>query len=120
MINKGLVNLLLIPAAIAVATWLIGWWAVPIAGLAGGLMSVPSRYMGLAAGLSWAVLLLIDVSNAAFARLAGMLSEVMGVPVVALIALTILFPMILGWSAATVGNAMRSIRPAEDRVHHLR
>ena len=101
----------LIIAAMILGTWFIGWMAVPIVALACGLGSVAPRYVALHAGAAWTVLLVADVAHAAFARLAGMLGGVMGIPAGLLIVLTILFPMILGWSAATVGAALRSIRP---------
>lgn len=98
-------------AGMILGTWVIGWTAVPIVALACGLASIAPRNVAVYAGVAWTVLMIADFTYAAFARLAAMLGGVMGIPAAFLILLTIVFPMILGWSAATVGIALRSIRP---------
>lgn len=103
----------LVFAAMILGTWFIGWTAVPIVAFACGVLSVAPRYVALLAGVAWIGLMIADFAHAAFARLAGMLSGVMGIPAFLLIVLTIVFPMILGWSAATVGTALRSLRPVD-------
>jgi hypothetical protein len=105
-------------AIIAVATWLIGWWAVPVVGLIAGLAHASPRGVAGAASLAWAALLAVDVMSASFAHLTGILSGIMGIPGLALIILTIVFPALLGWSAATIGTAIRSARPPGSEVQH--
>lgn len=106
--------------AMILGTWFIGWIAVPIVAFGIGLSSIAPRYAGLHAGLAWLLLLVADAAHGAFGRLAGMLAGAMGIPGIVLIAVTIAFPVILGWSAASVGTALRSIRPAREGVHHVR
>jgi hypothetical protein len=104
---------------IAGGTWVAGWWAVPVIGLMAGLLLTPAWIAGLASGLAWAILLGVDLFSDHFGRLAAMLGSVMGLPSVSIIALTLLFPAPLGWSAAAVGNALRSIRGAGDPARHM-
>lgn len=103
-------------AVIAIATWLFGWWAVPIVALAAGLMLVPPASVGVAATLAWAALLALDAMHASFASLVVLLSGIMGLPGIVLIVLTLVFPALLGWSAATIGNAIRATRPGAMRL----
>ena len=98
-------------AVIAIATWLFGWWAVPIVAFVAGLMLVRPSGVAVAATLAWAALLALDAMHASFASLVVLLSDIMGFPAVVLVILTLLFPALLGWSAATIGNAIRATRP---------
>jgi hypothetical protein len=93
-------------AAIAALTWLVGWWGVVVAALALGI--VHRRHGGraaevaLAAALAWGVLLGSDLLVEPGTRLLGVLGGVLGVPVLALVAITLAFPALLAWATAAV------------------
>jgi hypothetical protein len=117
--KQNLIGLVVVTIAIALGTWAIGWWSVPVIALIAGLLNVRALVVGAGCAIAWALLLIVATMGASFGKLAAMLAGVMGLPAAALIAITILFPFILGWSAAAVGNALRSIRPVREHVHHI-
>ena len=112
---------LLLLGAFVLASW-VGWWAVPlVAGLWGALRPTfprPILAATLAAALGWGIWLLVDLSAdpAALGRLAERLGSVMQLPAVILIALTLLFPALLAWSAAALAGGLAGLlapRPGE-------
>lgn len=119
MTRHRLLGLIGVAVGAALGTWLIGWWAVLVVALAAGLLLVTPIIAGVGCAIAWALLLAAATLGASFGKLSTMLSGVMGLPAVVLIALTVLFPLILGWSAASVGNALRSIRPGRDQARHM-
>lgn len=111
---EGFATLILIAAG----TWLAGWWAVPILALIAGAAAIRPVFVAGAASLSWALLLVLDAAQGPFNRILSMLGGVMGLPGIALVILTLLFPALLAWAAATLGTLVSSGRPAPDAVHH--
>ena len=96
----------LVAAAMAVLTWMMGWWGVLLAPAVIGFVFREQGgggwRVGLAAAVAWLVLLLVDLAGGAFVHLTHLLAGVMTVPGPALIAVTLLFAAGLAWSAATV------------------
>jgi len=93
-------------ASMALGTWLVGWWTVPIlAGAWGWLVPAlrPWR-IGLLAGFAWAGLLAAQATTPAFAALLDRLGGIFSLPPVVLACLPPLFAGLLGWSAAEVGR----------------
>jgi hypothetical protein len=101
----------LIALVAGVGTWTLGWWAVPIVALAAGLLGCPALLTGAASATAWLAILAIDAVAGSIPRVAGVLAGVMGMPAIAIFALTLVLPAVLGWSAASVGDAARSLRP---------
>jgi hypothetical protein len=95
----------------ATATWFGGWWAVPVVALGAGLLRCAPGVVAGASATGWLILLLIDVAAGSIGRVGSVLAGVMGLPAPALFAVTLAFPALLGWSAASLGNAARSVRP---------
>ncbi len=93
---------------IAIATWLIGWPAVPVVALIAGIRA--RRYpaapllIGGAAMLGWTMLLVLAASRGPVLDLAQRLGGVLQLPWLAVVAVTLLFPALLGWSAARVAR----------------
>ena len=112
--NRQAMRVLTVTAAIAVGTWLAGWWSVPVVALLAGALSWGPASVALGSTLAWALLLVIDAVAGSMSRLAGVLADVMGLPAPALIVVTLLFPALLGWSAATIGAVILS--EAKERV----
>ena len=94
--------------AVAVLTWLLGWWGVVLAALIAGVLLRARRgaawLVALAAVVAWVVILAVDTVGGRFAVLATSIGGVMGVPVPALLVVTLLFGALLAWSAAVVGS----------------
>jgi hypothetical protein len=101
-----LLFVIIVAAAMAVLTWVMGWWGVLLAAAVVGFVFRAQGGGGwrvaLAAVLAWMVLLLVDMTGGAFARLAHLLAGVMTVPGPVLVVVTLLFAAGLAWSAATV------------------
>jgi hypothetical protein len=108
---KRLTCFVTVAAAVVVATWVGGWWTVPVIALIAGLLRCQPAIVAGACATGWAALLLWDVAAGEIGRLSGMLSGIMGLPSPALFLITLAFPGLLGWSAASLGDAARSFRP---------
>jgi hypothetical protein len=96
--------------ALAVGTWLVGWWAIPVVALVLGVLGTRPASVAGAAAVAWVALLIVDATGGSITRLASVLAGVMGLPAPALFLVTVLFPAVVGWSAASLGDAARSIR----------
>ena len=109
-----LARLLLLTAAFAIATFAAGWWAVPLAAAAYAAMTSAQRssavIAGLAAMLSWGVLLGITAAQGPVGTLATELGGVLNLGSSAVYAVTIAFPGLLAVSAAVVARALASAR----------
>ncbi|HET7188880.1 MAG TPA: hypothetical protein VFI52_12040 [Gemmatimonadaceae bacterium] len=111
-------------AAMAVLTWLIGWWAVPlVAAFVGSVLYLRAGIawrMALAAAIAWALLLLVDATTGRLGVAATTLGGVLRVPGVVLVLITLAFPALLAWSAATVAIAVRRLEAARRRIREKR
>jgi hypothetical protein len=96
--------------SVAIGTWLFGWWAVPIIAMIAGLLRCGAGVTAIASATAWMILLAIDATSGAVPRVASTLAGIMGLPAAAIYLLTLVFPALLGWSAASLGNAARSLR----------
>lgn len=113
---KPVVKYVLLAEAFAVTTYGAGWWSVPIVAALWGFFSSDAhraRNAAIAAAGGWGTLLLLDVARGPVGTMAKQLGEVMGVPWLALFVLTLLFPALLAWSAATMFR-----RPASKAPEH--
>ena len=94
--------------AVALLTWLLGWWGVAVAALVAGALLWRRRagawLVALAAVVAWGSLLVVDSIGGRFATLASSLAGVMRVPAPALLIVALLFAALLAWSAAVVGS----------------
>jgi hypothetical protein len=91
---------------VAVLSWLVSWWAVPLAGaIVGAVWPRMERIGALAmwgAVAGWVVLLLVDSFQGRTIALARALGGAVFLPWPLLILVTLLFAAGLAWSAATV------------------
>ena len=96
--------------AIALGTWVLGWWMVPVVGAAWGWVKridpATPLLAGLAAMLAWGVLLVISASGAPAGSVSASVGRAMRVGPSALVALTIAYPGLLAASAAAVAGAV--------------
>ena len=111
-------------AAMAVLTWLVGWWAVPlVAAFVGSIVYVREGVawrMALAAAIAWALLLVANATTGRLSVAATTLGGVLRVPGVVLVLITLAFPALLAWSAATVAIAVRRLEAARRRMRERR
>ena len=106
-----LLQLGLLSLAFSLATALFGWWSVPVLACFWGLYdhaeNRPALVASFAAGLGWALLLAWTAIQGPVLLLSQRVSGVMGVPSATLIALTLMFPMALGWGGGVLGGTAR-------------
>jgi hypothetical protein len=99
-------RLLGLAVLMAGATWLGGWWTLPLCAAGFALFARGTPHVtldaGLAAMLAWGGLLAIQATQPAFGRLAAAVRGAVPVPTVALLAITLVFAGVLGASAAAV------------------
>lgn len=103
-----MIRVLTIVAAILVAaTWVAGWWGVPLVAIVAGALLATRRGIAgltaLAAVIAWSVLILIDGASGRFGVLARVVGATLTLPAGALLMVTLLFAALLAWSAAAVG-----------------
>jgi hypothetical protein len=108
---KKLTCFVIVAVAAALGTWMLGWWAIPVVALIAGLMRCRASIVSAASATAWLMLLAIDAASGSIGTVGTVLTGVMRVPAIGIYALTILLPALLGWSAASLGNAALSLRP---------
>lgn len=114
--RRSLFAVLAIALVVAVGTWLLGWWAVPIIAVSAGAMLAGRARAGVmisfGAGIAWIVLLGIDAMSGHLLALAALLGRILPVPWPLLLVVTITYVMLMAWSAAVIGEAVRrAVKP---------
>lgn len=108
-----LARFVLLAAAYAVATYAVGWWAVPLVAVVYAAITRAQHgsaiLSGFAAILGWGALLAITASQGPVGTLAAELGGVLHLRPVAVYAVTLAFPGLLAVSAAVVGRAVASL-----------
>lgn len=103
-------------AVIALATWWIGWWTVPLVGAAWGVArrgeGFPAATAGVAATLAWVGLLGVQALAGPIGELSRRLGGVMGLPGWVLLLAALAFPAILAAAAAALADAITAGRRA--------
>jgi len=109
-----LARLVLLATAFAVATFALGWWAVPLVAAGYAAITTAQRgsaiLSGFAAMLGWGALLAITASRGPVGTLAAELGGVLQRRPIGVYAVTIAFPGLLAISAAVVARALASRR----------
>jgi hypothetical protein len=102
-------RVVLLATAFAIATWVLGWWAVPVVAAVYAAISSAQRssavVSGTAAMLGWGALLAIDASRGPVGTLAAELAGILRISPVGIYAVTIAYPGLLAISAAIVARA---------------
>ena len=107
---RSVVKGVLLAEAFAVTTFGLGWWSVPLVAAIWALLSRSpnsAKVAALCAAGGWATLLLLDIAKGPVATMATQLGSVMSLPAAVLYLLTLTFPALLAWSAATLVPAIR-------------
>jgi hypothetical protein len=100
----------LLATAFAIATFVAGWWAVPIVAAIYAAITTQQRSSALVSGISamlgWGALLAITASRGPVGTLAVELGGVLQIRPMGVYAITIAFPGLLAISAAVVSRAL--------------
>jgi hypothetical protein len=114
-----MIFVLVVGVAMAALTWVLGWWGVLLAAAIAGHVFFREGGGGwriaLAAAASWAALLAADAAAGSFGTVARALAGVLRLPGPALVLLTLAFPALLAWSAATLVAGARQLVAARRR-----
>ena len=113
--TRALPIILVLAAACAIATALVGWWGVPIVAAAAGYVLGRDRAPGIlaavGAALAWSgILLSYRVLGLPIDVLARRLAGAMQLPLLGLVALSVLFPAVLAGAAAALGGQLRGAK----------
>ena len=114
-----MIFVLAVGALMAALTWLLGWWGVLVAASVAGFVHFRVGGGGwrvaLAAAVAWGALLLVDAAAGSLGAVTRALSGVLRVPGPALVLLTLAFPALAAWSAATLVAGARQLAVARRR-----
>jgi hypothetical protein len=105
------VKYVLLAEAFAVATYGVGWWTVPVIAALWGMFSPDpnrARNAAISAAAGWATLLVLDFVRGPVWTMATQLGAVMSLPPIVLILLTLIFPALLAWCAATLVPGLKA------------
>jgi hypothetical protein len=111
---RAVLRIVLLAAAFATATLVLGWWSVAAVGILWGVVAGPERHAGrtaaLAASLGWLALLAVTALQGPVLRVAERVGGVLGVPWPAVVVITLVFPALLGgvggWGGREAGRMM--------------
>lgn len=107
------VKFLILTEAFAIVTFAGGWSGVPVVAfilaLSVGPRGRPVLFATLCAGAAWASLLILDAVRGPLGEVASRVGIVMGMSPLLLFAITLLFAMLLGLSASTIGAEIRKM-----------
>jgi hypothetical protein len=115
---RDTLNLLLLTAALALATVVAGWWAVPV--VAGVWTFVAPRrgavlYAAAAGAFAWGALLVWYGRSAPVGGVDALLTQLLSVPANSFTALTLVYAALLAGSAALVAQSFRAPAPIRSR-----
>lgn len=108
-------RIVLLAAAFALATAVLGWWAVPlvaavyaasVARARSGVQQGSAVAAGISAMLGWSALLSIAAARGPVGTLATELGGILRLPTFGVYAMTIAYPGLLAISAAVVARAL--------------
>lgn len=111
-LGRGLLRLLLLSLAFALATAALGWLTVPVLGALWGFISrdeeLPARLAGWAAALGWAFLLGLSAVSGGIFELERKLSQLMDIPTGVIFLVFLIFPALLAGSAAGAVHGVKT------------
>ncbi len=102
----NIVRVVVLALVVAAATWVAGWWTVPLCGAAYAMMRRSARRVrvtqeaAIGAMLAWGALLAYQATHPTFGRLAASIGGAIPAPTWILLSVTVLFAGVLAGSAA--------------------
>ena len=104
---RSALGFLALVMALALATWVLGWIAVPVLAVVFGAVATrartPLESLG-AASLAWLALLAVQATRGPVGEVARTLGSVVGVPAWVIVLATLLLGASLAWSGAVLGR----------------
>ena len=107
---RTVASILLLAAAFALGTWILGWWAVPLLGAVWGIMRRGHpRFVGAfaAAAVAWLALLAFDATSGSLGRLLTVMGGIFSIPAPLMLVVTVLYAALLAGCAAQVSGTSR-------------
>jgi hypothetical protein len=109
-------RVILLAAAFGIGTWVLGWWAIPLFAAVAGVIArhSPGQAMaaGVAAAVAWGALLAWSAVRGSVWAFASQVGGAMGISGIVLIGLTIVFPALVAWLAASLSQILSRGKPA--------
>ncbi|MGH7711394.1 MAG: hypothetical protein ACREOG_08915 [Gemmatimonadaceae bacterium] len=112
-------DIAIVTALMALGTWFLGWWSVPLVAAAAALWDRNRKAsvakVTLAAVVAWTILLLIQgLFGSSVTGLGRDLAASLGVPTAVPMVLTIVLPALLAASTAATVAALKRVRRVRD------
>lgn len=107
--TRHLLAVTALAVAMAIGTWWLGWWVVPVLGAAWGVArfgALPSATAGVAAALGWVALVAVAALQGPMGDVSRTLAGALGVPGWVPLLLTALYPAALAATSARVSSAI--------------
>lgn len=121
---RNALGFLSLTLAFALATWVLGWIAVPVVAVVFGALATRSRTPVeslTAATLAWLALLAVQAARGPVGDVARVLGGVVGVPPWVILLVTLLLAASLAWSGAVLGREIaRAARTGRQRRAQVR
>ena len=113
---RFVLRVILLAAAFALGTWVLGWWAIPLFAAVAGLLARHARGQAMAAGLAgavaWGALLAWTALRGSLWTFASQVGGAIGASGALLVGASLLFPALLAWLAAWLAQALTRGKPA--------
>lgn len=106
---RQLLLVVALAVVMALGTWWLGWWAVPVLGAAWGVArygAYPSATAAVAAALGWMLILLVQALRGPMGEVSRTLAAVLSVPGWVPVLLTALFPAGLAAASARLARCL--------------
>ena len=107
------IRLLGIAAVVALCTWIVGWWCVPVIGAGHALIrrsgAAPVE-AAVGAMIAWGLLFLSSAGKPAFSVLLDRLGGVFPLPGAIVLVIAVLFAGLLAWSAGRLAVGVTGYR----------
>lgn len=106
---RQLLIVIVLALAMALGTWWLGWWVVPVLGGAWGVArygAFPSATAGVAAALGWMLLIGLAALNGPMGDVSRLLGNALSLPGWVPLLVTLLFPAALAAAGAWVSRAL--------------
>lgn len=104
---RSFARIALLGVAVAIGTWVLGWWAVALIGAAWGVLRRGRpRFWTAALGgvVGWWLLMVYDSALGSVGRMGTLLGDIFGVGVWGMVAIMYLFPLLLAGCASQVAG----------------
>ena len=108
---RGWIHWIVLVVVFGLGTVLLGWWTVPLAAAAWGVIVGRGAWGGAAAAAltAWAILLIDKALAGPLTLLAGKLAGIFGLPGLVMFVLTLAFPAVVAAAAAETASVLREI-----------